>query len=224
MPATISRLRRAARAVAARLAGSRPAGRLCLAGGLLAGGLLAGGLLAGCSGPGGAAVQGSWITYDQQVSPYAPSFVQTAAESGEFYVEILGQPFAAQMSDQAIAQRIVLPQWIGQTTATSNPSDKVNTNFRAILVFSPVFRGPLIDDACSHSGRIGTADPVPGTVRVAAGFCIGKRLGSALVAEQAGIAGPQDPAFAALLRQVMLVLLPDRDPNRSRGNQPFDRR
>ncbi len=189
----------------------------------LAPALLALGLLAGCGTAGGGASPGGVFTYVQQTTPYAPSFVQTAGESGEFFVEILGQPFPVPMSDQAIAQRVAMPQWLGRTTATSNPSDKVNTNFRAILVFNPGFRGPLIDNACSNPGRIGTAEPVAGTVRVAAGFCIGSRMGSTLVAEMGAIAGPQDPAFTAFLRQVMLVLLPDRDPNRSRGFSPLDR-
>ncbi|MFC3226761.1 hypothetical protein ACFOGJ_05935 [Marinibaculum pumilum] len=179
-------------------------------------------LLAGCAG--GDLDDGLWITYNSQTSPYDPSFVQTAAESGAFYVEIYGQPFAARMDDQAIAQRISLPQWIGPTDATTMPGPDVNTNFRAILVFSPGFDGPLTDRACTAPGRIGTGTPRAGRVKLAAGFCIGERMGSILVAEQGGITGPQDPAFRSMLAQVMLALLPNANPNRPRGVPPFDRR
>lgn len=83
--------------------------------GLAAGACLAlAALLTGCAGGGLSAAAGNApvISYEQQMAPYAPSFVQTAARSGEVYVQIFGQPFAERMEDQAIAQRIRMPQWI----------------------------------------------------------------------------------------------------------------
>lgn len=170
--------------------------------------------LSACTGTGSGGVtfgDGSVVTYNQLGPSYARSFVVTGAQTGEFYVQIFGQPFPQPMSDLQIAQHITMPQWLGPTTATTQPGERVNRNFRALLVFNPDFRGPLTDSACRNPERIQTVAPRTGRIRVAAGFCIGDRMGSYLVADQEHIPGPQDPRFPALLSQVMLLLLPDRD-------------
>lgn len=177
--------------------------------------------LAACAGGGSGLFGGPLITYDQQVSPYAPSFVRTAAQTGSFYVRILGEPFPGETPKEEIARRIPMPQWLGQVRATTMPGEEVNTNFFAILAFNPAFSGPLTDAACADPEAVPVQPPVAGTVRLAAGFCIGSRIGSYLVAQQEGIAGPDDPRFAAMLGQVMLALLPRYDPALRGDFSPF---
>ena len=174
---------------------------------------------AGQLGPGQA---GTTFSYVDQYPYYGSAAVAYAASGGIINTEILGQPFAgAQNEPEAIAALVRMPGWHPQARPTTLAApDRPANNHRLVFVFHPARGFPEGSKICGPPGRY-RAGPPAGPVRVHGAFCAGDEL----VAEAFGVGaaqGPGDPAFAQLLNQLMLVMLPP--PRRefpNRGNRLF---
>ena len=133
--------------------------------------------------------------------------VQYAAARGEVFVEIRGNAFDSQNAgyEEAIASTLRLPASYPRARITTRPSADARVSQRLAFVFNPD-RPAGARHMCDGIDLIPLAAPGAQT-HVQAAFCSGtRRLAEAHAVGPAG-AGPEDPAFQNLMRQVMLNLL-----------------
>ena len=150
------------------------------------------------------------VTNVTQSSGFSMGHVQYAAASGEMFAEIRGNAFDAQSAgyEEDIAGALRLPSYYPRARITTRPSDESRTSQRLAFVFNPD-RPPGAALMCSDIDRVPVA-PSSSETRVQAAFCSGERLLAEAHAVGPEAAGPEDPAFRDLMRQVMVHLL--RDP------------
>ena len=160
------------------------------------------------------------VTNVTQSSGFSMGHVQYAAASGEMFAEIRGNAFDAQSAgyeeddaqsagyEEDIAGALRLPSYYPRARITTRPSDESRTSQRLAFVFNPD-RPPGAALMCSDIDRVPVA-PSSSETRVHAAFCSGERLLAEAHAVGPEAAGPEDPAFRDLMRQVMVHLL--RDP------------
>jgi len=163
------------------------------------------GMLAGCAGV-------VTVSNIYQVEPYSQSLVQHVAAPGEVAVEVAGNAFADPPADyrEEIAASLSLPGWLPPARLTTRPSERARASQRIVLAFNP--ERVLGDEAlCGRIGEVAFA-AYPGRTRVQVAMCAGDRLVASVRAEVPAAAGPGDPAFDDFLDQVMLNLLPPREP------------
>ncbi len=155
----------------------------------------------------GACANAIKVTNVTQSSGFSMGHVQYAAARGEVFAEIRGNAFASQGADyeEAIASTLRLPHSYPRARITTRPSEHARTMQRLAFVFNPD-RPPGAALMCSEIDRVPVA-PSGAETHVQAAFCSGNRLLAEAHAVGPAVAGPEDPAFQNLMRQVMLNLL-----------------
>ena len=153
------------------------------------------------------------ITNVYQELPYSKSLVQYTAAPGEVTVQIHGKAFAGQLpgDDEAIAEKLRMPAWVAPARFTTLPSDVARRSQRIVLAFNPAARGPVSYRLCDDPETVEYA-PVGARTRLEAAFCSGGRMVANAIGETAALSGVDDPQLAVLTRQLMVNLLPFRNP------------
>lgn len=184
-----------------------------LARAVVLGGLVVG--LVACTGvtPSGVVAQrGQWEFY-------SPSYVHYTTAPGEVRTIIFGAPFGM---DQAEFERRVTdlmakrPLWSSAAKYVTGPSEKARAAMYVVLVFNPPvsYDG---QDACAKKDKGG--GPAGGEVRLVAAYCSTVHMLSEVTASASDVSGPNDPRFAQLIRQTMILLFPNKSPHFGPG--PF---
>ena len=147
------------------------------------------------------------VTNVFQASGFSTGHVQYAAARGRMFAEIRGNAFDAQGAgfEEEIASVLRLPSYYPPARITTRPSEDTRTSQRLAFVFNPA-RPPGAALMCNDIDRVPLA-PSGSETRVQAAFCSGERLLAEAHAVGPPAAGPEDPAFQDLMRQVMVNLL-----------------
>lgn len=159
------------------------------------------GALAGCSGP---------VVTPGYVNLGSSEFASAVMDKGPLLVRVYGTPYASEpgalsrLIEQEMAR--ALP-WIGTARFTTNAEKAVGGPWYVSLIFNQGYVGA--SQCRDQSGAGGTPSP-NGDVMVSAAFCDGVDLISTTSGSLARSTGPDDPAFAALIRLTTQALLPGR--------------
>ncbi len=170
---------------------------------------------------GAAAAQAGCASYVRVYEPLYPQSYSTgefsyAARDGEMQVDVRGNPFS--MIPERFADRVVA-EMKGATRGpevkfSTAPSGKGSAPYRVVMLFNapPAAFG---DEDCAET--VGPNPPSGNELRLLTTFC----NGDVALAESEGwaynVAGPNDPKFRELVRQVALALIPTHDFN---GSEP----
>jgi len=149
---------------------------------------------------------------------YTPNQVNYVTSSGEVRTVILGNPFAMSKVDfdnSVTSHMEGRPLWSSHARYTTHPSDQAKTAYHVAMAFNPPENYDA-DDVCAS--RDSAASPgSAGNIRIVAAFCSADTRLSDTLVYGGGASGPTDPVFVKMIRQVMLDLFPQRDPNVGRG-------
>ncbi len=147
------------------------------------------------------------VTNVTQTSGFSMGHVQYAAASGEVFAEIRGNVFDSQTAgyEEAIASTLRLPNLYPRARITTQRSEDTRPSQRLAFVFNPD-RPPGAAFMCTEIDRVPVASSGSET-QVQAAFCSGQRLLAQAHAVGPAAAGPEDPAFQDLMRQVLVNLL-----------------
>ncbi len=162
--------------------------------------------LVGCGGP---------VTMpDHRATPLTWNSMIYAAKDGPIWVEALGTPFGVPGAAVApVVAQAMTGAVIGYpTTFTADPARVPHRNFRTVVVFGPALS--LTEDAIC-AGRPGFSPQPPGRVAIMAAFCNDYRPLTSMRGGTLAV-GPDDPRFAALMRQTARDLF--RMPTEDRGD------
>ncbi|MCI4661405.1 MAG: hypothetical protein MRY63_06220 [Neomegalonema sp.] len=148
-------------------------------------------------------------------SSYESSFVDALRRGGPdggAAVEIIGLP-DGQARAQELADRVHIPPYFPRAGFTAiEPGKSAQALPRIVLVFAPA-TGVDSSAACTaNAASAGLSD------RVLVAYCHKTDLISSAVLRAASVREPFSGAFEASLRQVMLQVLPRRNPERDRDN------
>ena len=161
------------------------------------------------------ACAGAPLIYNELVtSSYNPTEYGYGAGRRDLATEIRGDPFeigqerfeAAVLA--ALARHPPRPQ---PTNFTTDPGPSARPQYRALFLFDAPRGVPRLS-LCRRPvpvPQVETGD----AVRVTAAFCREQGVLSAATGEVDGLEGVDDPAFDALISQVVFALFPPFDPN-----------
>ncbi len=173
-------------------------------------------LLAGCTGNSGVIY---YRDYDSTSLGQAAQHVR----GSEVTLVVMGNPFGG---DQTVFERLVADTIHGANPGTAAifnpaPAGAAMGHRRIILIFN----GPIASNGwlmCGDLPQPGGGAEGGGHIRALAAFCGGNdRSLSYLSAGLNGSQGPEDPNFRNFLRQIILALLPLRDPE-DRPDRDFE--
>ena len=158
-------------------------------------------VVAGCAGV-------TVIESEYVASTYHPRFLSSVAKYGGLRTEIVGNPFPApkQQVDAAIT-RVMSQAHPGPAfPLVTAPDERAQRSpYHVVVLFDP---GPYMDRARACAGEMRQGEPTAGRIRMLMVFCTSNYGISSLVAELPSVASPDDPRFAAALRQATPVLMP----------------
>lgn len=170
-------------------------------------------LLSGCSG--------DFVAVSDHAVP-APSYFdgdfEYATRKGAIRTEVIGQPFV--ITPDALMAR-VLPLMDGQNRG--RPANFVATSgedtdpvYKVVAAFN-LSGGYSGRDLCRGTAGLPLRGPaMPATLDMA--FCIGDQLKTEAQGRVGVVSGPDDPKFAALVRQTTLALIPAQDGHDGGGD------
>jgi hypothetical protein len=176
-------------------------------------------LLAACTGGSrdGAVDLGSgtihWTYYDTSYTPIQD--VSAAGGAGQLLTQILGNPFNVDQAafDQAVTDAMYGANFGPRTHFTTAPEGSFKRLFYVRLGFggsSPLSVNTICIIPPAPPERNATAN---GSASLAAAFCQEGRVLTYLEASGSGYAGPDDPRFAAFIKNVTYNLFPPINPN-----------
>jgi hypothetical protein len=163
-------------------------------------------LLVGCDG----------VFVDQALYPqrYSNGDFEYAARNGEMRTEVVGDPFG---NTPGIATTVAEHMYRANRGPIVKfvlaPEGGGSAPFHVVMVFNPP---PRVSgaDACAQANGIETARGTE-PIRLLAAFCSGDVVMSEAGGRVGGAAGPADPKFRSLIRQVTLALIPPADRRRT---------
>lgn len=147
---------------------------------------------------------------------YDPGELRYVASKGALHTDVVGNPFGAASS--AVGRAVTA----AMDGANSGPPVRFTTErdprnpspYRVVMVLNPapgVAEGSVCTAADAQDGE------TAGTLRVIAAFCSGSDRETSVSGHLDGVAGPDDPAFAGLIRQMTAQLFPPRNPQPQDG-------
>jgi hypothetical protein len=166
------------------------------------------GLAAALAIAGGVAACSGATTSPTYQSPDSRVFAQSAMASGPMLVRIQGSPYTApepRLADAVLTQMRSAMSWTGTPRLTTAAGEAPTSSLLVILTFN----AGVVDANVQCSGGSAGGPPQPdGAVRIAASFCGSGSLISNTSGRIERSTGPDDPAFAHLVRQVTNDLFP----------------
>jgi hypothetical protein len=152
---------------------------------------------------------------------YTPTVLNYAATHGGMLVEVAGSPFDAPRPEleRAIVGAMTGSHFGPAVAFVTTPPEDFASPYRVVLVFdaAPAYSDHTLCGAALGVLEARTEDPL----RVHAALCAGSKPLTTLRGQVSGVAGPEDPRFHALIRQITLNLLPPYNPDRRDSNRRF---
>lgn len=141
-----------------------------------------------------------------------------AAGGRDLRVVIVGNPFGGDQSalDRSVTNAMQGRNFGQETNFTTTPGPSAREMYRVVIVFDPPI-GIGGDTVCSTDPA--TLPPTAGggeAVVLAAAFCRSERALTSVRGDIGRAAGPEDPAFVALIEQVTRDLFPPKQRKRKR--------
>lgn len=161
-----------------------------------------------------AACGGSLINYSYVSDNYQPYELSYAAGRGGMLTEVVGNPFAADKAalDRSVTRNLEESHFGPELPFFTEAPEGFRSSYRVVVLFNPAPHAngaKLCRDAERPQGEWGQA------VGVLASFCSSDSRITTASGSLAGAAGPEDPAFQQLMRQVALNLFPPRSNNQN---------
>jgi len=159
---------------------------------------------------------GSPKTYGEVIrSTYSPTEFGFGAARRDLWTQFRGNPF--ELDDKAFQAAMIdilarYPPKPQPTNFTTDPDDSANTNYRVVFLFDPP-KAFTTGQLCRLPLKLPRGEGSNKPLRVAAAFC---RYQGVLTAVRGGLdlaADPDDPAFDALIGQMVDELFPNFNPN-----------
>ena len=176
--------------------------------------------LAGCVG--------QPITYGEFVqTTYSPTEFGYGAARRDLWTQFRGNPFDLSDDDFRDAMIDILahhPPRPQPTNFTIDPGPSADTDYRVVFVFDPPVK-LLQTRLCRLPLELPKGDAKARPLNVAAAFCRNEGVLTAVRGRLDYIESIEDPAFDALIGQLVYDLFPNVDPTEDDGGQfPFLRR
>ena len=162
-------------------------------------------------------------TYKWDREQWSPSKLGYAAGQGAMLAEIRGNPFdvAKAELDAAVTGTMYGSHFGPPVRFVTELPQGTASPYRVVLLFNPA-ETTNSRELCAGDPASGA--PTPGRVKIAAAVCAQDLLETSVWGTVAGVTGPDDSAFKALVRQMTTQLFPHQDPDdrsargrRSRG-------
>ena len=163
-------------------------------------------------------------TYGEVVrSTYSPTEYGYGAARRDLWTQVRGDPFA--MGDEAFQAALIdilahHPPKPQPTHFTTDPEESADTDYRVVFLFDPP-RSYVSNQLCRLPLELPEGDGGARPLHAAAAFC---RNEGVLTAVRGGLdlaAGPDDPAFDALIGQMVDELFPNFNPNQDDDDRCF---
>lgn len=155
-------------------------------------------------------------TYGESVrSSYSRSEFGYGAGRRDLWTQFRGDPFEIGKEDfqarmiEILAHHPPKPQ---PTNYTTEPGDSANTNYRVVFFFDPP-KSFLNSQLCRLPTKLPKGDGGTRPLNVAAAFCRNQGMLTAIRGSLTPIEGMSDPAFDALIGQMVDGLFPNIDPS-----------
>jgi hypothetical protein len=153
----------------------------------------------------------SVVVYEPLYSQrYSDGMFDYAGRNGEMNLDVIGNPFGSSNFVQIVADDMYGATRGAPVKFTPQPQGPGSAPFHVVMAFNPP-PGATSDEACAR--RVSPTTGTNGVVLVLAAFCSGDVVMTEATGRAGNIAGPDDPRFRSLVRQVALALIP-----------PYDRR
>jgi len=159
-----------------------------------------------------------------------PEIFRYAAGGRDLETVVLGNPTAAPQRDfeAAVVTAMRGAPFGPPTRFTTEPSDSARPGYRVVMQFdggaapSGAAACRSAESAASGSGAAATPRAAgAAAVNLQAAFCYRARVLSEARVDAGAIASPQDPALRQAVRQAVLALFPQRDPERRPQGERF---
>ena len=159
---------------------------------------------------------GAPITYGELVrSPYSPSEFGYGAARRDLWTQFRGDPFG--LGDEAFQEGMIdilahHPPKPQPTNFTTNPGESADTDYRVVFLFDPPVSF-ISSEICRLPLELPRGEGATKPLHVAAAFCRYERVLTSVRGKLDLAAGLDDPAFDALIGQMVDDLFPNFDPN-----------
>jgi hypothetical protein len=165
--------------------------------------------LAGCRA-GGAKTYGEFVQ-----STYSPTEFGYGAARRDLWTQVRGDPF--ELGDEAFQRRLIHildhhPPKPQPTHFTTEPGESADTDYRVVFVFDPP-RSLLQTRLCRLPLELPTGAGGTAPLNVAAAFCRNEGVLTSVRGRLDEAASVDDPAFDALIGQMVDTLFPNFNPN-----------
>lgn len=166
-------------------------------------------------------------TYGEVVrQSYSPTEFGFGAARRDLWTQFRGDPF--EMGDEAFQEAMIdilahHPPKPQPTNFTTEPGESADTDYRVVFVFDPP-RSFVTNPLCRLPLRLPKGPGGVKPLEVAAAFCRNEGVLTAVRGNLDLAAGPDDPAFDALIGQMVDDLFPNFNPNQDGDDCSFLRR
>ena len=160
-----------------------------------------------------ACANGSIINNEFVDAAYNPQLVGSMAKyGGVMPLEIYGNPFdvSKQELDSAMTDAMSGANFGQPLEFTTHPPEDFASPYSLVVLFNPAL-GAKANKICGDRDQ--PTAPTEVGVKAMLVVCSSDVRISSLVASVGGVSDPNDPAFARLLKQTLIVLLPPRREN-----------
>lgn len=159
---------------------------------------------------------GAPTTYGETVrSNYTPGLFGYGAGGRDLWTQFRGDPFG--MGDEAFQAAMIdilarYPPRPQPAYYTTDPDENADTDFRVVFLFDPPIAF-INSQICRLPLELPRGDGSAKPLRAAAAFCRKEGLLTAVRGSLDPAEGPDDPAFDALIGQMVYELFPTNDPD-----------
>lgn len=165
-------------------------------------------------------------TYGESVrNAYSPAEFGYGAGGRDLWTQFRGDPF--QLGDQAFQARVIEilahhPPKPQPTNFTTNPGESADTDYRVVFLFDPP-TSLLSSRLCRLPLELPSGEGGGKPLNVAAAFCRNEGVLTSVRGKLDFVESTEDPAFDALIGQMVDGLFPNFDPNQDDddGRFPF---
>ncbi|MEM8951534.1 MAG: hypothetical protein AAGA21_05630 [Pseudomonadota bacterium] len=178
-----------------------------------------------CLGLGGCV--GAPLTYGETVrSTYSPTEFGYGAGRRDLWTQFRGDPF--EIGDEAFQDGMIEilahhPPKPQPTNFTTEPGDSADTDYRVVFLFDPP-RSFTSGQLCRLPLKLPAGEGSAKPLNVAAAFCRNQGTLTSVRGKLDLAAGLDDPAFDALIGQMVDELFPNFNPNQDDDDCSFLRR
>lgn len=167
---------------------------------------------------------GAPSTYGEFVqSTYSPTEFGYGAARRDLWTQFRGDPFNLGDDDFQAAMIEILahhPPKPQPTHFTTDPDETADTDYRVVFLFDPPTK-LLQTRLCRLPLNLPRGDTSGRPLRVAAAFCRNEGVLTAVRGELDFVESIEDPAFDALIGQMVDDLFPNFNPNQDDDDSPF---